>query len=158
MLKNPEHEVREAAFCVNGRGFLLREKNWAYIQYAENASKGIELFDMQKDPKQYTNLAGVAQFDVHIADPALAVFAGAAPGNRGDDYRCRRFSDPALVPGGTGQVRAQVAPDGACQSVLCRMVAVAAGRLARLRVVETHAGSPLIDTCTGWMSPHWAVL
>ena len=40
MLDDPTHEVRDAAFCVNGRGFLLREDKWAYIQYAENASRG----------------------------------------------------------------------------------------------------------------------
>jgi hypothetical protein len=36
---------------------LIRDEKWAYIQYKENASKGIELFDMEKDPKQYHNLA-----------------------------------------------------------------------------------------------------
>ena len=76
-------------------------------------------------------LAGVAHLDVHIVDPALAVFACAASGNRGDDHRCRRFGDPALVQRGTGQGGAQVAPDGACQSVLCRIVAVASGREPR---------------------------
>ncbi|MED5400891.1 MAG: iduronate-2-sulfatase, partial [Planctomycetota bacterium] len=49
--------VRDAAFCVNRRGFLIREDNWAYIQYGENAQSGVELFDMAKDPKQYTNIA-----------------------------------------------------------------------------------------------------
>ncbi|MCP3914361.1 MAG: sulfatase [bacterium] len=57
MLDDPRHTVREAAFCVNGKGFLLREDDWAYIQYAEDGSKGAELFDMNKDPMQYTNLA-----------------------------------------------------------------------------------------------------
>ncbi len=57
ILDDPAQEVREAAFSVNGKGFLLREENWAFIQYAENASRGLELFDMKKDPKQYTNLA-----------------------------------------------------------------------------------------------------
>lgn len=56
-LDDPNHKVRDAAFCVNGRGFLLREEKWAYIQYRENASAGIELFDMKEDPRQYTNLA-----------------------------------------------------------------------------------------------------
>lgn len=56
---DPSHRVRDTAFCVapSSRGFLLRDDRWAYIQYAEDASKGIELFDMAADPKQFTNLA-----------------------------------------------------------------------------------------------------
>ena len=59
MLVDSKHEVREAAFCVAPmrHGFLLRTHNYAYIQYNEDASKGIELFDARKDPKQFTNLA-----------------------------------------------------------------------------------------------------
>ena len=59
MLDDPKHQVRDAAFCVAPmrKGFLLREDKWAYIQYQENASAGVELFDVEKDPKQYTNLA-----------------------------------------------------------------------------------------------------
>ncbi len=56
---DPAYSVRDAAFSVAPmrKGFLLREDEWSYIQYEEDASKGIELFDMKKDPKQYTNLA-----------------------------------------------------------------------------------------------------
>jgi iduronate 2-sulfatase len=59
MLDDPDHSVRERAFCVAPmrQGFLLREENWSYIQYGEKAQNGIELFDMKKDPKQYHNLA-----------------------------------------------------------------------------------------------------
>jgi len=62
MLDDPAVTVRDAAFCVNpgrdgNRGFLLRTDRWAYIQYAENASLGIELYDMKNDPQQYANLA-----------------------------------------------------------------------------------------------------
>ena len=59
MLDNPEHEVREEAFCVAPmrRGFLLRNRNWAYLQYGEEAGGGRELFDMARDPGQFTNLA-----------------------------------------------------------------------------------------------------
>jgi len=59
MFDDPTHEVRDAAFCVAPmrRGFLLREHRYAYIQYGEDASGGVELFDMEEDPKQYTNLA-----------------------------------------------------------------------------------------------------
>jgi choline-sulfatase len=56
---NPNHKVREMAFSVSqgGKTFLLRNEQWAYIQYDEDAGSGIELFDMEKDPKQFTNLA-----------------------------------------------------------------------------------------------------
>ena len=59
MLDNPAHAVRDAAFSVapTSKGFLLREAQWAYLQYAEDAAQGIELFDMERDPQQFTNLA-----------------------------------------------------------------------------------------------------
>ena len=56
MLDDPEVEVRDAAFSVNGRGFLLRTQRWAYIQYGRDGKRGAELFDMDSDPKQYNNL------------------------------------------------------------------------------------------------------
>jgi iduronate 2-sulfatase len=62
ILDDATRSVRDAAFCVNGRGFLLREDKWSFIQYGEKAAKGIELFNMQNDPKQFTNLAGKAKY------------------------------------------------------------------------------------------------
>ena len=61
---NPQHQVRETAFSVapSSKGFLLREDKWAYLQYNEDASGGIELFDTVNDPKQYTNLAAKSEF------------------------------------------------------------------------------------------------
>jgi iduronate 2-sulfatase len=58
MLDDPSHEVRDAAFSVAPmrKGFLLREQKYAFIQYGEAALDGIELFDMESDPKQFTNL------------------------------------------------------------------------------------------------------
>ncbi|MDB4662140.1 sulfatase [Verrucomicrobiales bacterium] len=58
-LDDPKHEVRDAAFSVAPmrKGFLLREKKYSFIQYGEDAAKGIELYDVENDPKQYTNLA-----------------------------------------------------------------------------------------------------
>lgn len=59
MLDDPKHQVRDTAFSVSGsrRGLLLRDDRYAYIQYAEDASKGIELYDVKADPNQFTNLA-----------------------------------------------------------------------------------------------------
>jgi choline-sulfatase len=60
-LDDPYHSVREMAFSINARGgkmeFMLRTDKFAYIQYDENARSGIELYDMEYDPKQYNNLA-----------------------------------------------------------------------------------------------------
>ena len=59
LLDDPTKTARDAAFSVapSSKGFLLREDKWAYIQYGEDAKGGIELFDMESDPLQYTNLA-----------------------------------------------------------------------------------------------------
>ena len=59
MLDDPGHSVRDTAFSVapSSKGFLLRDDHWAYLQYAEDASRGIELYDIIKDPGQYNNLA-----------------------------------------------------------------------------------------------------
>lgn len=64
MLDDPRYVVRTAAFSVAPmrKGFLLREDKWAYIQYAEDASAGIELFDTVNDPQQYDNLADVPMY------------------------------------------------------------------------------------------------
>ncbi|MCH9789371.1 MAG: iduronate-2-sulfatase, partial [Planctomycetes bacterium] len=66
--------------CKKRQAFLLRDDRWAYIQYKEDASGGMELFDMQKDPLQYTNLAmkpafqtKVAEFKQRMADKLKAV-------------------------------------------------------------------------------------
>ena len=47
----------EQGMARSDRGFLLREDDWAYIQYGENGVKGIELYNVKKDPHQYTSLA-----------------------------------------------------------------------------------------------------
>jgi iduronate 2-sulfatase len=63
-LDDPEQRVRNAAFSVAPmrRGFLLREDKYAFIQYDEDASGGIELFDTEQDPHQFTNLATNAEY------------------------------------------------------------------------------------------------
>ncbi|WP_286177787.1 sulfatase [Stieleria mannarensis] len=59
MLDDPNHQVREFAFSVAPmrKGFLIREDRFAYIQYKEDASAGMELFDTHADPQGYDNLA-----------------------------------------------------------------------------------------------------
>ncbi|MCH2059344.1 MAG: sulfatase [Verrucomicrobiales bacterium] len=51
MLDNPAVKVRDAALS-SGKGRLLRTENWAFLDYGKSG----ELYDMEKDPKQYVNL------------------------------------------------------------------------------------------------------
>lgn len=64
LLDEPSRQMRQAAFCVapSSKGFLLRDDQWAYLQYGEDAAQGIELFDMVNDPKQFRNLATKPEF------------------------------------------------------------------------------------------------
>lgn len=68
-LDKPSHKVRKMAFSVTqgGKTFLLRNDKWAYIQYNEDASAGIELFDMVNDPQQFTNLASKPNYAKTVA-------------------------------------------------------------------------------------------
>lgn len=65
----PNATVREAAFSVAPmrNGFLLREDRWAFIQYQEDASEGIELFDTVQDPEQFFNLADAPEQTARVA-------------------------------------------------------------------------------------------
>lgn len=68
LLADPTKSVRDAAYCVNGKGFLLREDRWAFIQYGETGKGGQELFDMKADPNQYTNLASDTDYKTVVAE------------------------------------------------------------------------------------------
>ncbi|MEM9365273.1 MAG: sulfatase [Planctomycetota bacterium] len=77
LLDDPTSQVRATAFCVAPmrKGFLLRDERYAFIQYGEDASKGVELFDMRRDPAQHVNLADspqhtslVSRFQLQLAD------------------------------------------------------------------------------------------
>ncbi|MDA8909142.1 sulfatase [bacterium] len=63
LLDDPSIEVRDAAFSVAPmrKGFLLRTQDHAYIQYREDASAGMELFDIREDPNGYTNIAEIPE-------------------------------------------------------------------------------------------------
>jgi iduronate 2-sulfatase len=64
LLDDPNRSVRDMAFSVAPmrEGFLVREDRWAYIQYGEDAAQGRELYDTERDPGQFTNLAGEARY------------------------------------------------------------------------------------------------
>lgn len=69
LLDDPSKTVRDTAFSTSAgrRGLLLRDDKWAYIQHGEDASRGIELYNIRKDPKQYTNLAEKPDYQSVVA-------------------------------------------------------------------------------------------
>jgi len=83
LLDDPSENVREAAFCANGKGTLLRDDRWTFIEYGKTARKpkkgkpllpAMELYDMKRDPKQYTNLANNPEY-AHIVKELRAKMA-----------------------------------------------------------------------------------
>ncbi|GIW98931.1 MAG: iduronate-2-sulfatase [Pirellulaceae bacterium] len=67
ILDVPTAQVRDAAFCVNGKGFLLRTERFAFMQYGEDGRGGWELYDMLSDPFQFHNLARLPEFEPVVA-------------------------------------------------------------------------------------------
>ena len=59
VLKNPETKVRKAALSFNRGGHGLRSDRWAYLRYKNGDD---ELYDMEKDPEQFHNLAKNKEF------------------------------------------------------------------------------------------------
>lgn len=59
ILDDPRAKVHDTVFSVAGasNALMLRDERWVFIQYGEDAKGGIELYDMQSDPRQITNLA-----------------------------------------------------------------------------------------------------
>ena len=83
LLDDPSENVREAAFCANGKGTLLRDDKWAFIEYKKTGRKpknakpllpATELYDMKRDPRQYTNLANNPEY-AHIVKELQAKMA-----------------------------------------------------------------------------------
>ncbi|GAB5561263.1 MAG: sulfatase [Synoicihabitans sp.] len=74
--EDPEEEVHDAVFSVAPmrKAFLLRTHDYSFIQYHEDGAGGAELFDLKRDPGQFTNLVGnpeyadvVASFERRLA-------------------------------------------------------------------------------------------
>jgi len=83
LLDDPSKYLREAAFCANGKGTLLRNNRWAFIEYGKTRRNsktgkshppGLELYDMKEDPKQFTNLANSPEY-AHVVQELRAKMA-----------------------------------------------------------------------------------
>jgi len=66
ILTNPSATVRDTALSIHNRaGGGLRSANWHYMKYDD---KGEELYDMIKDPHQYTNLVDNPEYAEMLED------------------------------------------------------------------------------------------
>ena len=63
MLDDPAVKVRDAALS-SGKGRLLRTDKWALLDYGKSG----ELYDMEKDPKQYNNLINDSKYAEVLSD------------------------------------------------------------------------------------------
>lgn len=67
LLRDPAASVREAAFCVTGKGAMIRTREWAYLEYQDGT---YELYHMSEDPHQYNNLAQIPNYREQRAEMA----------------------------------------------------------------------------------------
>jgi iduronate 2-sulfatase len=67
MLDNPDRSVKEAAFTQVRDGYAVRTARWRYIEWAEGA-KGAQLYDMERDPAEISNLAQDARHADTVAE------------------------------------------------------------------------------------------
>ena len=54
VLDDPTADVHESVYCLRSGGHMLRTDAWAYLLYPDGSA---ELYDMARDPRQFTNLA-----------------------------------------------------------------------------------------------------
>ena len=69
ILADPKERVRESALSLHN-GYSLRSDRWAFIRYSDGSE---ELYDMNSDPNQFTNLAGSVQHVEFVAENRAAL-------------------------------------------------------------------------------------
>lgn len=82
LFTEPKHQLRSYAFSTTGKANLVRSPRYAYIRYRD---KSEELYDMESDPSQFTNLANspasesvVAEMRRQLDDHLAKVTSGSA--------------------------------------------------------------------------------
>jgi uncharacterized sulfatase len=81
VLNDPSSEVKDAAFTqilhANRHGYSIRTNRWRYTLWYDD-QRHEQLFDMQSDPGETTNLAAVPQHAATVAELRRRVQAYAA--------------------------------------------------------------------------------
>ena len=67
MLDNPSTSVKDAAFTQTQNGYAVRTDRWRYIEWSAGQD-GVQLYDMERDSGETTNLAQDARHAATVAD------------------------------------------------------------------------------------------
>ena len=67
LLNDPAGSVKDAAFTQVRNGYSVRTSRWRYIEWQEGA-QGAQLYDMEKDPAETTNLAQEAAHAATVSE------------------------------------------------------------------------------------------
>jgi len=59
VLDDPAAVIKSGAISGGGKNLSFRSPDWAYMRYGKDGKGGEELYDMNADPQQFTNLASV---------------------------------------------------------------------------------------------------
>jgi iduronate 2-sulfatase len=75
MLQDPTATVKDAAFTQARNGYSIRTDRWRYIEW-EEGQQGAQLYNMDTDPAETTNLANDARHAQTVKDlrARLAVY------------------------------------------------------------------------------------
>lgn len=65
VLTDPDAVVHDAVYTSTKRDYLITTKRWSYMKYDDGSE---ELYDLEKDRRQFFNLAGVAAYGEVLAD------------------------------------------------------------------------------------------
>lgn len=72
VMKNPNTTVRDTALSINRGGHGIRAADWAYMRYEDGSE---ELYDMNADPGQFTNLVDETDYENKRAELSNALDA-----------------------------------------------------------------------------------
>jgi iduronate 2-sulfatase len=67
MLTNPSATIKDAAFSQVRNGYAVRTEVWRYIEW-DGGKEGAQLYDMENDPAETTNLAADPKHATTVAD------------------------------------------------------------------------------------------
>jgi arylsulfatase A-like enzyme len=65
MLQDPKARVKDAAFTQVRNGYAVRTDRWRYIEWQEG-QEGAQLYDMDSDPGETTNLAADPRYEATV--------------------------------------------------------------------------------------------